>query len=75
MKATGIVLLILGIVLTIFTSGKFFTREKVVEIGKVEITREKQHNISGSPFIGIVVIAIGAVVLLAILNLVLPKKK
>ena len=49
MKTTGIVLLIIGFALIIFTSGKFFTTEKVVDLGKVEITREKEHNITGSP--------------------------
>ena len=63
MKATGIVLIILGIGLTFFTAFKFFTREKVVDIGKLEITRDKPHSVSWSPLIGVAVIAIGAVVL------------
>ena len=63
MKTTGIVLLIIGFALIIFTSGKFFTREKVVDLGKVEITREKEHNTTGSPLIGIVIMAIGGIAL------------
>ena len=63
MKTTGIALLIIGLLLTIFTAFKFFTKEKVVDIGKVEITADKGHNVSWSPLIGIGVMAIGGVVL------------
>ena len=63
MKNTGIFLIIIGLGLTIFTTFKFFTREKVVEIGSLEITRDKPHYLAWSPIIGIVVIGIGGVVL------------
>jgi len=63
MKATGIALLIIGLLLTIFTAVKFFTKEKVVDIGKVEITADKGHNVTWSPLIGIGVMAIGGIVL------------
>jgi hypothetical protein len=63
MKATGIALLIIGLLLTIFTAFKFFTKEKVVDIGKVEITADKGHSVSWSPLIGIGVMAIGGIVL------------
>lgn len=63
MKATGTVLLIIGLLLTIFTAFKFFTKEKVVDIGKVEITADKGHSVSWSPLIGIGVMAIGGIIL------------
>jgi hypothetical protein len=63
MKKTGIFVLLLGIALTIFTTVSFFTREKVVDLGKVEITRNKPHNLSWSPLIGIAVMAIGGIVI------------
>jgi len=39
-----------------------FTREKVVDIGKVEITRDKPHNLNISPFVGIAVMGVGGVI-------------
>lgn len=63
MKVTGIVLIIIGFVLTIVTTFKFFTKEKVVDLGFVEITTEKPHEINWSPLIGVAVIVIGGVVL------------
>jgi hypothetical protein len=63
MKSTGIAIIIIGALLTIYTAFTFFTREKVAEIGQLEITRDKPHYFSWSPVIGIVVIGIGGVVL------------
>ena len=63
MKTAGIVLLILGLGLTIFTSVKFFTREKVVDIGKLEITRDKPNYLSWSPILGVLVMGVGGVLI------------
>jgi len=63
MKTTGIILIIIGLALTIITTFKFFTKEKVVDLGPIEITTEKPHEINWSPLLGIAVIGIGGVIL------------
>jgi hypothetical protein len=63
MKKIGIILLILGLGLTLVTAFTFFTREKVVDLGSVEITRNKPHHFNWSPLIGIAVMGIGGVLL------------
>ncbi len=62
MRKAGIVILILGLVLTIFTAVTFFTREKIVDIGSLKITANKPHHLSWSPLIGVAVMAVGGVV-------------
>ena len=69
MKKAGIFIIILGLALTIFSAVTFFTREKVVDIGSLEITANKQHHLSWSPLIGIAIMGVGGVVVL-----VSPKK-
>lgn len=64
MKKTGLLILLLGLGLTIFTAVTFFTREKVVDIGKIEITKNKRHNLRWSPLIGIAVMGVGGVIML-----------
>jgi uncharacterized membrane protein YidH (DUF202 family) len=64
MKKIGILIMAIGLLLTIITTVTFFTKEKVIDIGKVEITRDKPHHLNWSPLIGIAVIGIGGVVLL-----------
>lgn len=63
MKQAGIILLILGLLLTVITSFSFFTKEKIVDIGEVQITKDEPHSVNWSPIIGIVVMGIGGAVL------------
>jgi hypothetical protein len=63
MKKVGIIILLIGLGLTIFTTLTVFTKEKIVDIGKVEITRNKPHRVKWSPLIGIAIMGIGGVVL------------
>ena len=63
MKTTGIILLIVGLLLTIFTSFKFFTKEKVLDLGKAELMAQKPHKVNWSPIIGIAVMGAGGIVL------------
>ncbi len=69
MKKAGIIILILGVVLTIFTAFTVFTREKVVDIGSLEITANKPHHLNWSPLVGVAVMGLGGV-----LFLIAPKK-
>jgi hypothetical protein len=64
MKKTGIIIMVLGLIMTIFTAFSFFTKEKVVDIGEVHITRNKEHNLNWSPLIGLAVMAVGGGMLL-----------
>jgi len=64
MKNTGIAILIIGLLLTIITAFTFFTKEKVVDIGKLQISRDKPHTLKWSPLIGIAVMGFGGVILL-----------
>ncbi len=63
MKKIGFAIIILGLGLTLFTAFTFFTKEKVIDLGKVEITREKPHRLNWSPLIGIAVMAVGGVLI------------
>jgi len=64
MRKAGIFIILIGLVLTIITAITFFSREKVVDIGSVEITRNKPHKLNWSPLIGIAVMGVGGVVIL-----------
>jgi hypothetical protein len=59
MKRTGVIILIIGLLITVFTGFSFITREKVVDLGDLEITQNKDHGITWSPLIGVVVMVVG----------------
>lgn len=64
MKQTGIGIIAIGLIITIITGFSFFTKEKVVDIGAIEITRDKKHNVMWSPLAGLAVMVVGGGVLL-----------
>ena len=64
MKKVGYALILIGLVLTIFTTVTFFSRERVAKIGDINITANKRHNLKWSPLVGIAVMGVGGVVLL-----------
>jgi hypothetical protein len=62
MKKFGYALILIGLLLTIFTTVTFFSRERVAKIGDINITANKKHNLKWSPLIGIAVMAVGGVI-------------
>ncbi len=64
MKTAGIVIIIIGLLLTIVTAFTFFTKEKIVDIGNIQINANKRHHLKWSPLVGIAVMGVGGVVLL-----------
>ena len=65
MKMVGTVLLVIGIVMTIFTGFNLVTKEKVVDLGSVEISTNKKTPIYWSPITG-GVLAVAGILLLTL---------
>lgn len=49
----------------LYTGFNYVTREKVLDIGSIQITMDKERTTNWSPFIGIGVMVIGGVVFLS----------
>lgn len=60
MKRAGLIILVIGILITAYTGFNFVTKEKVVDIGPIEITKEKEHEVTWPSYLGIAVIVLGA---------------
>jgi uncharacterized membrane protein YidH (DUF202 family) len=69
MKTAGIILIIVGLLMTLYTGFNYVTKEKVVDLGKIEITKDDEHNVHWQPYFGIGMIVVGGIVL------ILDKKK
>ena len=65
MKTLGIVVLALGIIMTIFTGFNVITKEKVVDLGPVEINKQEKTPIYWSPITGGILIVAGAIIMVA----------
>lgn len=62
MKKTGIIILIIGLLATVFTGFSFVTREKVVDLGELEIKANKNHALAWEPVLGLAIMITGGVI-------------
>lgn len=61
-KTLGITLIIVGIVMIVYTGLNFATTEKVVDLGSIQINKEKDHSVKWSPVVGVIFLFAGIVV-------------
>lgn len=62
-KPLGIVLIIVGAIMIIYTGFNYVTTEKVVDLGVIKINAEKNHPVQWSPIVGVVLLVGGVVVM------------
>jgi hypothetical protein len=65
MKAGGVVLIVLGVVLLVWGAFGFTTREKVIDIGPIEASREETHYSPVGPIAGGILLAGGVAMMVA----------
>jgi hypothetical protein len=63
MKTVAAILIVVGIGIVIWGAFGFKTREKVVDVGPIHATKDKEHSVPYGPIAG-AIIALGGVVLL-----------
>ncbi len=64
-KTIGMILIALGLIGLVWGGFNYTTREKVIDLGPIEATREKKHNVPLSPIVGVVAIIGGVALLVA----------
>jgi hypothetical protein len=64
-KALGMLLIALGLVGLLWGGVSYTTSEKLVDIGPIHATREKQHSFPVAPIVGVAAMIGGVVLLIA----------
>ena len=64
-KTAGIILIVIGILMMIYTGFNYVTTEKVVDLGPIKINKEKNHPVEWSPIIGAVLLVGGIVIIVS----------
>jgi UDP-N-acetylmuramyl pentapeptide phosphotransferase/UDP-N-acetylglucosamine-1-phosphate transferase len=62
MKNIGIILIIIGAVMMIFTGFNIVTKKKVVDLGPVEINKDEKTPVRWTPIVGGIILIAGVVV-------------
>lgn len=60
MKNAGIIVIIIGALMIIYTGFTFITKEKVVDAGPIQISKEEKHPVQWSPIVGVILVIGGA---------------
>ena len=63
-RSLGIILIVIGVVMMIYTGFNYVTSEKVVDLGPIKISAEKNHPVQWSPIIGFVLLFGGVAILI-----------
>lgn len=62
MKTLGIVLIIIGAIMTVFTGFNLVTEKEVADVGPIEINKTEKTPIYWSPVTGAILIVAGVVI-------------
>ena len=65
MKTVGIILIVAGILMMVFRGFYYTKKEKVVDIGVLEINKKEKKAVDWPIYAGAIIIASGAVILVA----------
>jgi len=64
-KAIGILLIIVGVLVVGYQGFTYVTRDKVIDLGPVQVTKEKHKTVYLPPVLGAVALAAGIVLLVS----------
>lgn len=64
MKGFGIVIIIIGVIMLIWTGFSYTKKEKVVDLGPLEVNADKEKQVNWPPYIGGILVAGGVVLVL-----------
>ena len=63
MKTLAIIILAIGVLMTVVTGFNLITKEKVVDLGNIEISKKESTPVYWSPITGMVLAGAGLVIL------------
>lgn len=63
-RTIGFIMIAIGVIMVAYTGFTYFTKEKVVDLGVIEIQQKKSHPVQWSPYVGVALIVGGIAVVL-----------
>ena len=61
-KTTGIVLIVIGLLMMLYTGFNYVTTKNVVDLGPLQINKTENHPVQWSPIVGGLLLVVGVVV-------------
>lgn len=63
-RTIGIVIIVIGIIMTVYTGFNYVTTEKVVDLGPIEINKKENHPLQWKPIVGMLIVAAGGILVI-----------
>jgi len=67
-RTLGIVLIVVGIAMLIWTGFSYTKREKIVDAGPIQISADKEKSVNWPPYAGGIILVAGVIVFVASKN-------
>jgi uncharacterized membrane protein len=67
-KTVGLILIVIGAILLIWTGFTYTKKEKIVDAGPIQISADREKTVNWSPYAGGILLVAGIVVLVASKN-------
>ena len=58
-KIVGVILIVIGIIMIVYTGFNYVTTKKVVDVGPLEINKHEKHRVQWPPVVGAVLVVGG----------------
>jgi len=67
-KSLGLILIVLGAILLIWTGFTYTKKEKIVDMGPIQVSADKEKSVNWPPYAGGVVLLAGVIILVTSKN-------
>lgn len=64
-KSFGIILMVLGIILLVWTGFTYTKKEKIIDAGSIQVSADREKSINWPPYVGGIVLIAGIIVLVS----------
>jgi len=61
-KSLGILLIVVGLIMLVWSGFTYTKKEKVVDAGPIEITADKQKTVNWPPYVGAIAMIAGVII-------------
>jgi hypothetical protein len=61
----GILLIIIGTCMMIYTGFNYVTTKNVVDLGPIQVNQQVNHPVNWSPYVGVILLAGGIIVIIS----------
>lgn len=63
-KSLGVIFIVLGLILLVWTGFNYTQKEKIIDAGPIQVSADKQKSVSWPPYVGGIVLVAGVVIFL-----------